>query len=126
MAQDYGLFLENIAQNYSLVFLIKHHYLKERLKYESKILMVSSISSMLDYLVLRDHVKFSPQKNTIEILPDNIRYSNITQSDLTNKKFSFERNNQFNLETIKIISGDTPLKFDLKIEEANIFSIIFK
>jgi len=99
-------------------------YIKE--KYESKILMVSSISSMLDYLVLRDHVKFSPQKNTIEILPDNIRYSNITQSDLTNKKFSFERNNQFNLETIKIISGDTPLKFDLKIEEANIFSIIFK
>jgi mannose-1-phosphate guanylyltransferase len=62
VAQDYGLFLENIAQNYSLVFLIKHHYLKERLKYESKIFNIcqkslKNSSYDLDFIRI-DHEQF--------------------------------------------------------------------
>jgi len=100
-------------------------YIKK--KYERKELMISPISEMIDYLVIRDNIKLLTQKNIIKLIPDGIRYQNIAQSDLTGKKFSFKNNNQFNLEKIKIQSKNTTLKFDTVVEkDKNVFSIIFK
>lgn len=95
-------------------------------KFKEKVLMVSPLSIMLDYLILRNNIKLHPKKNTIEINPDGIRFKNIQQSDLNGKKFSFEHNNIFDLDNIKVVSNDKSLKFDSKTEKnGNIFSIIF-
>tara|TARA_B100001939_G_C16889113_1_gene594508 strand:+ start:96 stop:1277 length:1182 start_codon:yes stop_codon:yes gene_type:complete len=94
-------------------------------KFKSKQLMVSPLSIMLDYLVLRDNIKLFPKKNLIEFCSDGIRYNQIQQSDLNGKKFSFN-NNFFDLENIQVISNGKSLKFNIKIENENkIFSIIF-
>ena len=96
-------------------------------KFHDKFLMVSPLSTMLDYLIIRDNIKLFPEKNIIELIPDGIRFENILQSDLSGKKFSFKHNNVFNLNNIMVISNDKPFNFDVKTEKNNhIFSIIFK
>ena len=95
-------------------------------KYNEQILMISSVSLMFDYLILRDNIKIYQKKNIIEFNPDGIRYKNIKQSDLKGKKFSFEFSNLFDLNNIKVLSAQKNLKFDLIIEcKDKIFSIKF-
>tara|TARA_Y100000589_G_C27171465_1_gene636912 strand:- start:1327 stop:2517 length:1191 start_codon:yes stop_codon:yes gene_type:complete len=101
-------------------------YIKE--KYDEQVLMISPLSNMLDYLVLRDNIKLHPKINAIEFLPDGIRYTNIRQSDLTGKKFSFiNSEKKFDPRKIKFFSDDLCLKFNIQIEKRdNVFSVIFK
>jgi hypothetical protein len=59
-------------------------------KFEAKELMLSTVSDMLDYLVLRDNLKVDAAKGEIHFMADGIRYEEITENDLADKTFSFK------------------------------------
>ena len=93
-------------------------------KYESKDLMISPVSEMLDYLVLRDLVQLSKTGNRIVFEPDKIRYEAITQNDLSGKKFSFHSKG-FNLNELRVTSNNESLEYKLLRENPEVFSIEF-
>lgn len=96
-------------------------------KYVEKELMVSPISELLDYLVIRDNITCDTKNNLIKLNSDNIRYQNIAQDDVSGKKFSFENKYNFNLENLKVIGDKDNLLFGLIIEkDPNIFTVKFK
>ncbi len=99
-------------------------YIKE--KYDQKELMVSPISDLLDYSVLRDYIKCNASSNSIELVPDGIRYTTISQKDVSGKKFSFN-DNEMDEKRLVVKSETTNLEFDLIKENVpHIFSIQFK
>ncbi|MCW3125176.1 MAG: hypothetical protein JWO03_834, partial [Bacteroidetes bacterium] len=51
-------------------------------QYEGKSLMLSSISTMLDYLVIRDNIVIDDTSGTINFKPDGIRFKKLTPEDL--------------------------------------------
>ncbi|MFM1876873.1 MAG: hypothetical protein RL266_2610 [Bacteroidota bacterium] len=58
-------------------------------RFVSKQLMVSSVSEMLDYQVIRDHIQLNGNGN-IEFRSDGIRFQTMTSMDLADKCFSFQ------------------------------------
>ena len=94
-------------------------------KFHQKELMISPISEMLDYLVLRDNVKINLQANEIDFKPDGHRFYSISQKDLCNKTFSFQLG-KMNVKDLKVISNNTILEFETRVEkDSEIYSITF-
>ncbi len=101
-------------------------YIKK--KYHDQELMVSTLSELLDYLVIRDNIKYDAVNNLIQLKPDKIRYQKITQADLSGIKISFnDEKGKMDLKSLKVITLKENLLFDIIKEDApNIFSIKFK
>lgn len=57
--------------------------------YAQKQLKVSATSTLLDYLVLRDHIVLNSQNRTIEWKPDGIRFQQLDADELKGHSFSF-------------------------------------
>ena len=93
-------------------------------QYDNKNVMLSSVSELLDYLVIRDNLRFDEQKREIVFREDGIRFTSISQSTLTGKTFSF-KSNKNQLDHLKVKANDIDLKFDLKEHTSKIFSISF-
>ena len=60
-------------------------------KFNSKELMISSVSDMLDYLVIRDNIQVDLAKSEIHFMPDGIRYAALSTDELKGKAFSFHK-----------------------------------
>ncbi|MBS2099087.1 hypothetical protein [Carboxylicivirga linearis] len=70
--------------------------------YEKQEIMLSPVSTLLDYCVIRDHIQIDNQNKVIRFTPDGIRFAKLNGEDLQNKKFSFIGNqsiNDFSIET---------------------------
>ncbi|MCT4623760.1 MAG: hypothetical protein N4A46_09065 [Schleiferiaceae bacterium] len=57
-------------------------------KQKAGVLNFSSVSKLLDYLILRDHIKLSG--NSVDFQSDGLRFSNLKRSDLKGQSFSFK------------------------------------
>lgn len=69
-------------------------------KVESKELMFSSVSKMLDYMVLRDNIVI--KQHEIQFIPDGIRFVGLTKQDLSGHKFSFSGISDTNNLIVKV------------------------
>ncbi len=100
-------------------------YIKDR--FESNELMISPASDLLDYLVLRDHLKWDLKTKELLVGADGIRYQSIKQSDLSGKKFSFKLKKGGDLSTLRIKTSQPNLELSYKIfhEEDGVQSITF-
>lgn len=75
-------------------------------KFDAEELMLSDISGMLDYLVLRDNVQVRNEGSEIEFCSDGIRFEKLTLEDLKGKSFSFgKRHLKSSKPTVKL-DGD--------------------
>ena len=93
-------------------------------KFKKKELMLSSVSEMLDYLVISEKIEADAKSNRINLVSDGIRYKKLHQSDLTLKGFS-SRSKGFNPKSVEVrIDGQTT-KCRVKENTADIFSIYF-
>lgn len=77
-------------------------------KFDAKELMLSSVSEMLDYLVLRDNVKVDATKGEIHFKDDGIRYKKLTEQELADKSFSFKLS-VLKTQTPKLLANGTEL-----------------
>jgi len=79
----------------------KEALLELKSRYQRKEILLSSVSEVLDYCVLRDHLKISVSKKEIEWKADGIRFNKIQDEDLIGKSFSFYTgNNDFDYKII--------------------------
>lgn len=77
-------------------------YVKQ--KVESKELLFTPVSKMLDYLVLRDNIVI--RKDEIHFVSDGIRFAGLTREDLIGHKFSFKGISDINNLTVKVQGQD--------------------
>ncbi|MBK7945996.1 MAG: hypothetical protein IPJ85_12145 [Flavobacteriales bacterium] len=59
-----------------------------RATWQSGALMLSSVSRMLDYLVLRDHLEIDSTENAVRLVPDGIAFTRITPDLLQGHRFT--------------------------------------
>lgn len=93
-------------------------------KYESKELMISSTSDMLDYLVIRDHIRTNASNGTIEFVSDGIRYGSLSEEQLKGKVFSFNAN-RLKKEKPTILIDGSKVEVEIRQEQSNIISVVF-
>ena len=91
-------------------------------KFESRELMLSSVSDLLDYLVIRDNISINGSE--IDFRSDGIRYEKLDATDLKSKTFSFRRKSLNAANVIVKIDG-VEAKPELRNESENAFSIVF-
>lgn len=92
--------------------------------YDAKELMISSVSEMLDYLVLRDNLDVSPAAGVIEFQSDEIRFKNLSIKDLKDKTFSFHSKQlKNNNPTVKI--DGTKVEASIEENSSEILSVRF-
>ncbi len=84
--------------------------------------MVSSVSDMLDHLVLRNHLKIFG--HTIDLRSDGIRFEKLSIADLVGKQFSFSSSG-IDPEKIRVCVDGADVNFELRKENAKVFSILF-
>ncbi|MDP6908002.1 MAG: hypothetical protein QF371_00790 [Flavobacteriales bacterium] len=97
-------------------------YLSE--KFKSRELMISSVSEMLDYLVIRDNIVVNTKENRIQLNSDGIRYQPLTKEGLLGKTFSF-RKGAFDTEDLQVTVDGKSIVCQVKIESKEFFSIHF-
>lgn len=85
--------------------------------YDEKRLMVSSLSNMLDYLVIRDNIVLSPMENKIEFRSDGIRFESLSLSILKKHKFSFSFARKFDISKLRVFLNQEDLKFNIEVED---------
>jgi hypothetical protein len=91
-------------------------------KFDSKELMLSPVSDLLDYLVLRDNISIIGSE--VNFRPDGIRYEKLNESDLRSKTFSLARKSVSAEKMIVKIDG-VEVKPVLRNESDSILSIVF-
>jgi hypothetical protein len=92
--------------------------------YHDKMLMISPLGELLDYLVIRDHIEISHSENKIIFYSDNIRFVRLNEQVLKGKKFSFYKKS-FDLNSLRVEFDNNLLNFELIEENDSIFSIVF-
>ena len=93
-------------------------------RFAAKRLMVSSVSGMLDYMVIRDHLTYDPSAGRISFRSDGIRYNVLRASDLAGKRFSFKRPSNAS-EQVEVLLDGAPVHHRREQETNDIFSIVF-
>lgn len=78
--------------------------LKER--FEAKELMLSDVSGMLDYLVLRDNITIDTKGATIQFNADGIRFQSLSTDDLKGMRFSFRTKQLGTNKPTVLVNGD--------------------
>lgn len=58
--------------------------------FDQEQLMVSSVSELLDYCVLREHIQLDAHKKEIRFLPDGIRFQTLELNNLKGKRFTIQ------------------------------------
>jgi hypothetical protein len=93
-------------------------------KFDSKELMLSSISAMLDYLVIRDNLEVDSKNSIINFKPDGIRYENLSEDDLKGMHFSF-LTKQLGTDSPKVVLDGKAVSVETEQHEGQITSIHF-
>ena len=91
-------------------------------RYKERELMISPVSAMLDYFVLRDHVRIKSHR--IEFRADGIRFDRVGPADLAGKKFSFTTQG-LDPARAAITADGMEVAHHLIRESAHVFSIEF-
>ncbi len=91
--------------------------------YRQKQLMLSPISSLLDYLVLRNNVTYNTGLNQLEFKSDGIRFEKLTQEDLKAHTFSFYAGKAF--AGVKTVVDGNAITSQVKETEPGIYSVTF-
>jgi len=92
-------------------------------KYKTQELMVSSVSDMLDYLILRDNVEVE-NNSVIHFKPDGIRFEILNLEDVNGKVFSFKKKG-LNVKNVQVKLNNAVVKPEVRPESDNVFSIVF-
>ncbi|MBU3676749.1 MAG: hypothetical protein FGM54_06160 [Chitinophagaceae bacterium] len=93
--------------------------------YEQKNLMVSSVSELLDYCVIRDHIKINTSEAEIQFHADGIRYSSIGINELKGKRFTFQGNIP-KQENLRVYGTEAIIPFSMEDHAGqNCFTLIF-
>lgn len=92
--------------------------------YNKKKLMVSSLSFMLDYLVIRDNIVLSSKESKIEFRSDGIRFEDLSLSILKNHKFSFAITNDLDMSSLRVELNHKNIDFNLEVMD-NVATISF-
>lgn len=93
--------------------------------YEQQGLMVSSVSDLLDYCLLRDNVKTDATKQEIRFKADGIRYEKIGINELKGKRFTFQGKTP-NKETLRVFGTEELIPFAVEDHAGQAcFTLIF-
>jgi hypothetical protein len=87
---------------------------------DEKRINFSSVSTLLDYTVLSSHIQI--KDHSIHFMPDEIRFPELSISDLTPHTFSF---NVSDPDAVSCYIGENPIPFKLTKESNKIVSIHF-
>ena len=93
-------------------------------KFDSKEIMVSSVSTMLNYLVLRDRVEIDTKSSVIRFKADGITFQELTVSNLAGMRFSFKKKG-LNMDTLTVYLDQELINPTIQSESEEIFSIVF-
>lgn len=93
-------------------------------RFAAKRLMVSSVSGMLDYMVLRDHITYTASTGKVAFRADGIRYKDLRASDLAGKRFSFQRPSDAPTSVEVSVDGKA-MEHRLEEETGGVFTITF-
>ena len=86
---------------------------------DSKELQFSSLSKMLDYLVLRDNAFI--KKNEIHFMPDGIRFQELRPKDFVGQVFSFK--SKLKINEIQVFLNNEKVDFQFQNFDNDVFSI---
>lgn len=93
-------------------------------KYEAKDIMVSSVSKMLDYLVLRDNIELESPSSKINFKSDEVSFQELSLKSLAGFSFSFQEKG-FDLDGLKVLIDGIEVATP-QIERSNqVFTIHF-
>jgi len=93
-------------------------------KYDSGVLMLSSVSDMLDYLVIRDNITINHKHHIISFNSDNIRYKQLSPADLKDKKFSFYKKG-IQMDRVQVQIDGKNVSCQLVDESTDVFSVLY-
>ncbi|NPA37137.1 MAG: hypothetical protein GXO47_09855 [Chlorobi bacterium] len=92
--------------------------------YDEKIIYISPLSQLFDYVVLKS--KISIEGTIIRFKADGVRYNNLTLDDVRNHKFSFAYNGKLKTEQISVFVENKEIKdYRLIKEKPGVFTIEF-
>lgn len=95
--------------------------------YDQKKIMLSPVSKMLDYLVLRDHIEVDISTNEIRFNPDGIRFQNIDAMILKGTVFSFRSDSLEPPQVLLTSKGKQLSGYRVEVvPNENIFSVFFE
>jgi hypothetical protein len=95
--------------------------------YDDKLLNLSPLSVLLDYIVLKNHVEIDNKKNEIRFSTDGIRYDKLRRRDMAGHVFSFKYNGKIDLNDIRIfIDSEECNNYEIRQESPDVFSLVFK
>lgn len=93
-------------------------------KYEAKEIMVSSVSKMLDFLVLRDNIQVDSKNSKINLVADGVSFEELSSNSLSGFSFSFLKEG-FDLEKLKVsVDGKETDSPQIELSN-NVFTIHF-
>ena len=93
-------------------------------KFTANELMVSSVSDLLDYLVLRDCIEIDASASEIRINPDGISFETLSSESLKGKTFSFHAKG-FNLNSLKVFVHGNVVDVKPTVHSNATFSLAF-
>jgi hypothetical protein len=85
---------------------------------------LSSISELLDHLVIRDRIEIDEPNRTIRFVPDGVAFQKIGQAELAGRKFSFKPLSAPSGE-FKILGSDGPVSAQREEHAQDGFSLTF-
>jgi hypothetical protein len=95
-------------------------------KYEEKILRLTPVSTLLDYLVIRDNIAISPNGDYLDFRPDLIRFPKLELSDLAGHDFGFRIDDDNCAGKLEIrVSGHT-IDATLRKQEDRYYMVSFQ
>jgi len=113
---------DRINESFHIPEETKHALKYVAKQFEENFLMVSSVSELLDYLIIRDKIKVSEDKNAIYFNSDSIRFKNLNSEDLHGKKFSFNIA-KFDQDSLTVSIDGKNIDFTIIKESNKIFSV---
>ena len=96
-----------------------------RRKYDERVLKLSSISALLDYLVIRDTIAISPEGDWIDFRPDGIRFAQLAPADLAGREFGLRIADAGGAEKLEIRVAGQKVAAAIRQHEDNCYLVSF-
>jgi hypothetical protein len=112
---------KSVGKKFELSEPVRDVFRKIRKNLDEKRINFSSVSALLDYTVLTRHIQI--RENKIHFMPDEIRFPELTTSDLAPHSFSFKTGDA---DVLRCFIGEQPIPFEVIRETNQIVTIRFQ
>jgi len=114
-------------QEYIIPEKTKETFVLLKKYYEDKLINLSPLSLLLDYIVIKDNIEIDSKRNIINFKSDGIRYTLLTIGDLLEHSFSFVVSKGFKKELLTVMIDSRNVdSYYLNNDISGILTISFK